>query len=1057
MTVEKWLGKDNTLGIDIWKNKYQYENETFDEWLDRVSNKDSNLKQLILDKKFLFGGRILSNRGLQNKGKKVTYSNCFSGDTEIMTLDGLKKLEDLIDTDISVLSYGKWRPATVKSFGIQKVVNLTLNKCKSKKEVQVTKDHIWYVLQDNGIYAEVKTEDLKEGMKLAGSCLKCYTLYKPSPFGVAHGAFFGDGDHNGKCRRMNFCGDKEELMQYFTPDTIGENGDVKTIYGIPKVFWGSPDLNETPSYLYGWLAGYFATDGSIDERGSCVICSANEENLKIVQDVLCVLGIPCENIRKQNRLSNLTNTYSDVYILTLNKNYLNESFFLLSKHRERFLNNPPKKNDCWKVESIVDNGVSIPVFCVVENEKHSFTLKNGILTHNCYVISSPEDNIESIFECAGKLARTFSYGGGCGIDISKLSPKGAKVNNAAKETTGSVSFMDLYSMITGLIGQAGRRGALMISLDCNHPDIEDFIEIKSDLNKVTKANISIKVTNDFMNAVKDDKEYTLKFTRIETGEEIVKTVNAKKLFEKLCKMNWDMAEPGLLYWDNINKYNLLSNTEGFEYASVNPCAEEPLPAGGSCLLGSINLNAFVNKENKTFNFEDFKNTVKISIRALNDVLDEGLSLHPLQEQRDSVRDWRQIGCGVMGIADMLINLGITYGSEESIKLCDKIAFEMANTAIKTSAKLAKEYGAFPKCSIKDVITTDYFINNTDKKTRDLVMEYGLRNSQLLTIAPTGSISTMLQISGGIEPIFANYYTRKTESLHNETTYYKVYTPIVKNYMEEHNISNDNNLPKFFITSKDLDYKSRINMQSVWQKHIDASISSTVNLPVETTVDDVYEIYLYAWEKNLKGITVYRDGCKRSGILITEDTKTDDKEELMVKYDSISPVSRKTIGTTYGNTYCKKTACGTSYITINKDIDGNIVECFVNTSKGGICKSNIDGLNRMISLSLRSGVRIDEIIDQLSGITCQACVKMKTKGETLDGLSCPDTISRTLREFVLDDNNPTPESKLSKNVQASKEILSPRCPECGSKLRFEGGCSICVGDEEHIGCGWSKCS
>ena len=207
---------------------------------------------------------------------------------------------------------------------------------------------------------------------------------------------------------------------------------------------------------------------------------------------------------------------------------------------------------------------------------------------NCYVITPPEDNIESIFDCAKKLARTYSYGGGCGVDISQLSPRGAKVNNAAKETTGSVSFMDLYSMVTGLIGQSGRRGALMLSISCEHPDLEEFIEIKSDLDRVTKANISIRITDKFMAAVRNKQPFELSFTRIETGETITKTVDAYSIFHKMCEMNWDYAEPGMLFWDRINNWNLLSCDDEFEYAGTNPCAEEPLPAGGSCLLGSIN-------------------------------------------------------------------------------------------------------------------------------------------------------------------------------------------------------------------------------------------------------------------------------------------------------------------------------------------------------------------------------------------------------------------------------------------------------------------------------------
>lgn len=240
---------------------------------------------------------------------------------------------------------------------------------------------------------------------------------------------------------------------------------------------------------------------------------------------------------------------------------------------------------------------------------------------NCYVISPPEDSIESIFECASKLARTYSYGGGCGVDLSKLAPRGAKVNNAAKETTGSVSFMDLYSLVTGLIGQSGRRGALMLSLSCEHPDLEEFIGIKSDLDRCTKANISIRITDKFMVAVKNKTPFTLSFTRAETGETIIKEIDAYEVFHKICKMNWDYAEPGMLFWDRIENWNLLSCDNNFHYAGTNPCAEEPLPGGGSCLLGSINLSEFVTN-NKTFNFDDFKKTVHYAVIALNDVLDE---------------------------------------------------------------------------------------------------------------------------------------------------------------------------------------------------------------------------------------------------------------------------------------------------------------------------------------------------------------------------------------------------------------------------------------------------
>lgn len=661
---------------------------------------------------------------------------------------------------------------------------------------------------------------------------------------------------------------------------------------------------------------------------------------------------------------------------------------------------------------------------------------------NCYVISPPEDNIESIYDCCKNLARTYSYGGGCGIEISKLAPAGAKVHNQARSTSGAVSFMETFSQVTAQIGQNGRRGALMISIDCHHPDLLEFIGIKAKPDSVTKANISVKVTDDFMQAVKDDREWVMSFTRPETGETITKVERAVDIFNKLCQNNWDWAEPGILFWDRIENWNLLSNNDEFHYAGTNPCAEEPLPAGGSCLLGSMNLAAFV--KDGMFDFEDFWESVNIAVEALNDILEEGLPLHPLEEQRKSVSEWRQIGLGIMGLADMLVKLEIPYNSDIARDLCGNIAHTMANQALFKSSKIAKLKGApYEKYDLR-VMSTPYFKAHADTFTNQCVESYGLRNSQLLTIAPTGTLSTMLGISGGIEPIFANSYTRKTESLHGHDEYYKVYTPIVQEYMDGHGLKDESELPNWFVTSSDISPRDRIAMQAVWQNSIDASISSTINLPETATVEDIKDIYMTAWEMGLKGVTVFRNGCKRTGILTTDSKKvmtcTDESEAP--KYNYITPVSRKSIGTTHGNTYCKKCACGTLYITLNRDDDGNVVESFIHTSKGGICQANTSAVNRLVSLCMRSGVKTDEIIDQLKGITCGACTKAMSNGIKLDGISCPDILARTLIEFC----KPTDEKKL-----VEKPANQECCPECGEPIIHDGGCVQCTN------CGWSKCS
>lgn len=681
---------------------------------------------------------------------------------------------------------------------------------------------------------------------------------------------------------------------------------------------------------------------------------------------------------------------------------------------------------------------------------------------NCYVISPPEDNIESIYDTAKKLARTYSYGGGCGIDISKLAPCGAKVNNQAKSTSGAVSFMDTFSQVTEQIGQNGRRGALMISIDCTHPDLEKFITVKSDLNKVTSANISVRVTDRFMVAVKNDEDWELYYKRNETGEEIKKTVKARDIFDLLCRNNWDYAEPGILYWDRITNWNLVSNDKDFEYAGVNPCAEEPLPAGGSCLLGAINLAAFV--RNGKFDWDDFNRTVNIAVKALNDVLDEGLERHPLAEQRKTVRDWRQIGLGIMGLADMLIKLGIEYGSPDSITLCDAIGYSMARNAIVASADIAGYAGCYDKYNEQYVTTSPFFaehIKPDDEEAWSFVEANGLRNSQLLTIAPTGSISTMIGVSGGIEPIFANYYERTTKSLHEHDEVYKVYTPIVKEYMDAHGIKDELGLPSYFVTSATIPIKRRIDMQSVWQKHIDASISSTVNLPNEATVDDVKDLYMYAWEKHLKGITVYRAGCKRAGIL-NADTKKDDEPKLetsstILPRGSIIEPSNDLIG--------KKrkiqTGCGSLHVLAFFDpIDGNLQEVYFNKGSTGGCANFMTGLSRMVSLLCRAGVDIMTIKDQLdsTGVCPSYATRKATHHDTSKGSCCPMAIGNALVEMYnemqseLDDKDDEEKPVKKAHVEPIKDVNVHKqlCPECGEPLVFEGGCCTCKS------CGYTKC-
>ena len=629
---------------------------------------------------------------------------------------------------------------------------------------------------------------------------------------------------------------------------------------------------------------------------------------------------------------------------------------------------------------------------------------------------------------------------GCGIDITKLAPKGAIVHNAAKETTGAVSFMDFFSYITGLIGQEGRRGALMISIGCDHPDLIEFINLKTQKDICTKANISVRVSDEFMKAVIEDKDYTLHYYRPEGNQTIEKTIKAKEIFHLLALRNWEWAEPGILYWDRIQNYNLLDNTD-FKYAGVNPCAEEPLPAGGSCLLGSINLSEFVVNpftKNAKIDYDTLEEAVSIAIVGLNQVLIEGLNFHPLKEQQETVRSLRQIGLGTLGLADMLIKLGITYGSDESINTIKEVYKTIATMAIKQSLELAKSHGCYPVCD-KDKLVESNFIKNLklDEATLNEIKEYGLYNSQLLTCAPTGSIGTMLEVSTGVEPNFALHYTRKTQSLDGKDSYYEVNARILADYLTLYDTTE---VPEYFITSADIKPLQRILVQSMLQKYIDASISSTINLPKEATVEEVENIYINAWKYGLKGVTIYRSGCNREGILTTE-------KPIDIQ-NTLAPKRPKELEADF---YLVKSK-GQQFIVLVGLLNNKPYEIFafrpnmsivVDNHKGVIIKkskmhysfkSEFIGISDLqlqnedteekaatlyTSMLLRHGIDIKYII--------------KTAKKVNDNItSFSSAMCRVLGKYI------------------PKETLKDKCPDCGGELIREGGCIHCKN------CGYSKC-
>lgn len=687
---------------------------------------------------------------------------------------------------------------------------------------------------------------------------------------------------------------------------------------------------------------------------------------------------------------------------------------------------------------------------------------------NCYSRGFLSDSLDDLMQAATDIAQTFKAQGGQGLSLSKVRPKGCGINGGQFASDGIVPFMEIYNRVTESISQGGsRKGALIMTLDIWHKEAPEFITIKSEEGRIQKANLSLEIDDKFMECVKryyetGEKE-TVHIERDYEGNKVEYDVVPADLYKLMMEKAWDWAEPGCIFTERFRNYNLMEYCDDYMIETCNPCGEQPLKKNSACNLGSINLSEFVANpftEDAYFKATDFCRAVRIAVRALDTVLDENMNNHPLSEQKEMAMKYRNVGLGIMGLYDMLVKLGIKYGTGESIEAVDEIMNLMFNAAFSASVTLAKEKGSFPACVPSNIskakIVREHF-TGSDLQSLGFY-KYGIRNCSLLSIAPSGSIGTMLNISTGCEPAFALSYTRKTESLNgNKDKYYEVYIGVAKEYMDKYLGSP---LPDYFITSADLDWHDRINMQSVLQHHVDTAISSTINLKNEITKEEIEDLYLYAWEKGLKGVTIFRDGCKRAGILTTSASKEEQK-----KVSNGNQLSRGMIIKADDNCIGKKrtltTGCGTLHCEAFFDQDtGELLETYLSKGSSGGCNNFMIGLSRMISLSARGGVDIYSIVDQLkSSGTCPSyAVRKATKNDTSLGSSCPVAIGNALINMYKElqeelGNAQVEETKEEKAPikDKQKKAGSPKCPECGSGLGMVEGCMTCPN------CGWSKCS
>lgn len=497
---------------------------------------------------------------------------------------------------------------------------------------------------------------------------------------------------------------------------------------------------------------------------------------------------------------------------------------------------------------------------------------------NCYILPSPEDNLESIFHSNYEIARIFSYGGGIGINISNLRPAGSRVHNVARTSTGAVSFMKIFNTTGEVISQNGRRGAQMVGLNCSHPDIYEFLHIKQNEEKLSSMNISILFTDEFMEAVRDDKEYTLRFHVESTGENIERTIRARDFFREFCETQWDWGDPGALFSDRLNDYHLLAGYDEYQIEITNPCGEFGGNAYNACNLGSINLYNMIDDKfgNAPFlNKEKFKQAVYDGIIALDEIVSYGYETQPLDENRTCIDDWRSLGLGLFGVADALVAMKLAYGSREASAFMENVMKIMLLSALRSSCDRAKMKGTFGRYRREATEKSPIIqmVKELDGGLYEDIQTYGLRNGTLLAIAPTGTISLLMgSFSGGCEPLYKISYERSTHKMEEVNGSFRVYAHSVKDLLRYHHLpltlTDDEIREKFpwVIESHDISFMDRVAMQAVMQKYVDNSISSTVNLKNDATPEDIYDIYLAAWESGCKGITVFRDGCRRGNIL-----------------------------------------------------------------------------------------------------------------------------------------------------------------------------------------------
>ena len=668
----------------------------------------------------------------------------------------------------------------------------------------------------------------------------------------------------------------------------------------------------------------------------------------------------------------------------------------------------------------------------------------------CFVLPI-DDSMESIFESVKDAALIHKSGGGTGFSFSRIRPHNDVVNSTKGISSGPISFMSIFDSSTEIIKQGGtRRGANMGILRVDHPDILEFITCKADEKKFNNFNISITVTDDFMHCVEKDEYYNLINPRT---HEVTGQLKAREVFYKAIEMAHRNGDPGIIFIDRMNENNPTPNAGEIE--STNPCGEQPLLPYESCNLGSINLTKMITKNGKktTIDYDKLRRTVHLAVRFLDNVID--VNRYPLKKIETMTKTNRKIGLGVMGYADMLIELGIPYNSNDALEIAEEVMGFIDRESKNASRELALERGQFP---------------NFKGSTYDTLGEPPIRNATITTVAPTGTISIIAGCSSGIEPLYALAYYRNVLDGDGFTEFHPLFHKIAeehgflsesveKKITERASIQEIEEIPpdvrKVFVTAHDIDVHWHLKTQAAFQKHVDNAVSKTINFPNSATPDDVFNAYTMAFSLGLKGVTIYRDGSRARQVLNILKEREDQHDEIRDTIDrpvELTPRARPKITT--GSTEKITTGCGNLYFTVNRDQMG-LCEVFSQIGRSGGCTaSQTEAISRLISLALRSGIKVEAIVDELRGIRCPN--PSWQKGSLT--LSCADAMGKALARYIpagdvteeSKDDFPDGSNDNSMNGVASARLMGGVCPECSDILVYQEGCSTCRS------CGFTRC-